>query len=314
MNTHRYKLCLTGLHENRGQIKASSLRRVLDALIKTAERATRLLVTGEGIGRVPKRKWLDSTVDLTITGLESGSTVLDIEAPYLGETANEEFTQQVFWREPVRPDDTALDLAAFAIKEAGAVNSPGNRFDGAVLEAILKFRRAAGNSGVRYELVPQGSARGYFALDEYVCGRVNERLKSMMAPKAFVVSGRLDEIRYGGSGRFRLWLTEGRHLPGRLHPDFLDVEALRSLWGKRITVEGMVHFKANGHPRLIRARRVSRFAEGDGYFEEMPSMEISEAQGLTQTQERQARSANFMELWGSWPGDEPIDELLAQLD
>ena len=135
-----------------------------------------------------------------------------------------------------------------------------------------------------------------------------------MAPKAFIVSGRLDEIRYGGSGRFRLWLTEGAHLPGRLHPDFLDVEALRSLWGKRITVEGMAHFKANGHPRFIRARRVSRFAEGDGYFEEMPSMEISEAQGLTQTQERQARSANFMELWGSWPGDEPIDELLAQLD
>ena len=39
------------------------------------------------------------------------------------------------------------------------------------------------------------------------------------------------------------------HLPGRLHPDFLDVEALRSLWGKRITVEGMAAL-----PRLTDTR------------------------------------------------------------
>ena len=35
--------------------------------------------------------------------------------------------------------------------------------------------------------------------------------------------------------------------------------------------------------------------------------------GLTPAEERQARSADFMRLWGAWPGDEPIEELLAQL-
>ena len=73
MNTHRYKLCLTGLHENKGQIKASSLRRVLDALIKTAEsEPPRFLGHWRGYREgTETRKWLDSTVDLTITGLES---------------------------------------------------------------------------------------------------------------------------------------------------------------------------------------------------------------------------------------------------
>ena len=314
MNAHRYQLCLTGLHEHEGQIKALCLRSVMDALIKVAESATRFLATGEGGGRGRRPAWLQASIDFTIIGLNPGSTVLDIEAPHLGETAHQEFFGGESWPVQPRLDDTALDLAAYAIREVETGNSEGDRFDSAVLDAILKFRRAAGNSGVRYELVPQGSARGHFALDEYVCGRVNERLKSMMAPKAFIVSGRLDEIRYGGSGRFRLWLTEGAHLPGWLHPDFLDVEALRSLWGKRITVEGMVHFKANGHPRLIRARRVSRFVEGDGCFEETPSIDIPRSQGLTPSQESKVHSADFMELWGSWPGDEPIDELLAQLD
>ena len=314
MNTHRYQLCLTGLHEHQGQIKASHLRSVLDALIKMAESATRFLATGEGGRKGPRPGWLQASVDFTITGLNPGSTVLDIEAPYLGETAREEFFEGESRPEQPRFDDTALDLAAFAIEEAGAGNSQGERFDSAVLEAILKFRKAGGNTGVRYELIPQGSARGRFRLAENVCVRLNERLKSMVAPKAFVVSGWLDEIKYGGNRAFRLWLPEGRYLPGRLHPDFLNVEVLRPLWGQQITVEGMVHFKANGLPRFIQARRVSRFTEGDDCFEETPAIDIPRSQGLTPAQERQVRSSNFMDLWGSWPGDKPIDELLAQLD
>ena len=314
MNTHRYQLRLTGLHEHKGQIKALRLRSVLDALIKMAESATRFLATGEGGRRGPRPGWLQASVDFTITGLNPGSTVLDIEAPHLGETAHEEFFKGVSRPEQPRFDDTALDLAALAIEEAGAGNSQGDRFDGAVLDAILNFRSVGRDTGVSYELVPQGSARGRFRLAENVCVRLNERLKTIVAPKAFVVSGWLDEIKYGGDRGFRLWLPEGCHLPGRLHPDFLDIESLRPLWGKRITVEGMVHFKANGLPRFIKARRVSRFTEGDVCFEETPVMDIPKSQGLTPAQGRQARSSNFMELWGSWPGEEPIDELLAQLD
>ena len=101
MSTHRYRLCLTGLHEHKGQIKASSLRRVLDALIKMAESATRFLATGEGSRRGPRPGWLQASVDFTITGLNPGSTVLDIEAPHLGETAHEEFFKGESW--PERP-------------------------------------------------------------------------------------------------------------------------------------------------------------------------------------------------------------------
>ena len=313
MNTQRYQLRLSGLRENEGQIKAASLRLVLDAVLQTAARATRLLATGEGSRKGPKPRWLDASVDFTITGLNSGSTVLDIAAPHLGETAYEEFAQQEFWREQPRLDDTALDLAAFAIEEAGAAEPPGDRFDSAVLEGILKFKKATSTSDIRYELIPQGSARGRFVLDEHVCARVDEQLKSIPAPKAFIVSGRLDEIRHGAN-RFRLLLGQGLQLLGRLHPDSLDTEVLRPLWGKPTTVEGMVHFKANGQPRLIEARRMSGCAEGDGVFEEIPSVEKTEKQSLVMTQGGRARSIDPIVLAGAWPGDEPIDELLAQLD
>ena len=176
---------------------------------------------------------------------------------------------------------------------------------------FLCLKKAAGASG--YELIPQGSARGRFVLNEHVCARVEERLKSIPDPKAFIVSGKLDEIRYGG-GRFRLLLGQDSPMLGRLHPDSLDIEALRPLWGKPTTVEGMVHFKVNGQPRLIEAHRMSGYTEGDGVFEEMPSVEKSENQALVMAQSGRARSADPIELAGAWPGDESIDELMALLD
>ena len=173
--------------------------------------------------------------------------------------------------------------------------------------------KVSGNPGIRYELISQGSEHGNFVLDDSSCTRIEAQLTEIPTPRAFIVSGRLDKIEHG-AGRFRLLVNQDSSLLGRLDPDSLDVETLRPLWGKQITVEGMVHFKANGQPRLIEARRISRCVERDAIFEEMPAAEIPRSRGMTPDQEKQARSFDPMELWGTWPGDESIEELLADLD
>lgn len=148
---------------------------------------------------------------------------------------------------------------------------------------------------------------------------IEERLHLIPAPRAFVVSGRLDEIGHG-LGRFRL-LMDGGSLPGRLDRSHPDVELLRPLWGKLATVQGIVHFKSNGQARLIEARRISAHVEGDTIFETMPEAEIGVRTLADAGMERRSsplgramRRVDPMILWGTWPGDEPIEELLAQLD
>ena len=318
MNTKYYQFRLSGLREADGRIRATSLRRTVDALLKTTERATRLLATGEGSGRGQKPNWLKKATDLTITGLKPGSTILDLEAPTLRETACEVFGLQELWPEQTTNDrasldDTSLDLASLAIREAQEDDPPGDRFDSSVLEAILDFRKITGSSGIRYELISQDSEHGNFVLDESSCARIEARLMEIPPPRAFIVSGRLDKIEYD-VGRFRLRVSRDSPLLGRLDPDSLNVEALRPLWGKQITVEGMVYFKVNGQPRLIEARRIGSHTERDVIFEEMPAAEIPGARGMTPDQKKQARSFDPMELWGTWPGDESIEELLADLD
>ena len=316
MHAKRYQLRLGGLPGAAGQVRAATLTRVVEALLETAKRATRLLATGEGTGRGKAPRWLQEAADFTLTGLKPGSTILDIEAPTLRESAYEVFAIQdllVNRTETCRPslDDTALDLASLAIREAQEDDPAGERFDGAVLEAILGFRNTAG--GVRYEMTSRTSAHGNFLLDDSACARIEERLNSIPSSRAFIVSGRLDRIEHDAA-KFRLIVDRSAPLLGKLSGEALDVELLRSLWGEQTTVAGMVHFKHNGQPRLIEARRIRRYKERDSLFQEMPSAEVSTRGVLTREETRKGRTADFMELWGTWPGEEPLDELLAQLD
>ena len=311
MKTERYQLKISGLREGNGQIKVTTLRRVMDALLATAERATRLFATGVGVGKGARPQWLSSAIDFTITGLESGSTTIQLEAPKLGDTAREQFAQEDLWRKQPSIDETALDLVAQSVNETQLDNPVGDYFDSSVLEAILKFGKAAGVAGVRYELVPQGAAHGHFALDDNACAGVKDRLSDI--PRAFIVSGRLDEIKHG-NGRFRLVVGQGSALLGRVDPTSLDVEALRPLWGKHATVEGIVHFKVNGQPRLIEARRISGHQGGDNVFEEVPTVDVSDSRGLFPAPRKEVNAFDPIELAGAWPGDEPIEHLLAQLD
>lgn len=313
MKTQRYKLRISGLREVEGQIKALTLSRILLALLATAERTTRLLATGTGSGRGAKPRWLDATIDFTITELTSGSTMFGIEAPQLRETARKQFAQADLWSKQPSLDDTALDLVARSIHETQMDDPAGDYFDSSVLDAILKFRKAGGVKGVRYEMIPQDAAHGKFALDDATCANARARLENIPAPRSFVVSGRLDEIRHG-NGRFRLLVDKKSALLGRLDAASLDVEALRSLWGKQTTVEGIVHFKANGQPRFIEARRIGDRLEGDSVFEGMPSVESQKSQELFPLQHNRIGAFDPIDLAGSWPGNEPIDELLAQLD
>ncbi len=314
MSTQHYQLRLEGLEEASGQIKAAELHKVLGALLKTAERTTRLLATGEGSSQGARPGWLEASIDFTITGLETGSTILEIDAPLLSETAHDQFSQTEFWRETPQPTDTALDLAALAIDEAQSEGSSSERFDASVLDAVLDFQKAVQSANICYKMCSTSNARGSFELSETSFVRIAERKRQLPAPKAFMVSGKLDEIKHS-AGRFRLFLPNGQKLLGRIHPEFLQGESLRGLWGKDVTVEGMVHFKANGQARLIDARKLGEKVEGDDLFEALPSVADPHSQSdLFPDFSGTAKKDDPMILWGSWPGEEPLEELMAELN
>lgn len=309
-----YQLRVTGLSESGGTIRVSHLVKALGALEKTARRATSLLATGGGTAKGRRSAWLADATDFKITGLKAGSTVFEVAALPLVAAAPDRFAQPDLWSDNSNAHATALDLAARAIEEAKEPNSDGDWFDSAVLEAISAFPISKDAPEVSYALSPVRASKRHrsFVLDRYAKQRIEERLKTIPASRAFVVSGTIDEVKYLSKG-FRLTLPDKSHILGRLVAA-AAVESLRPLWGRPATVEGTVHFKASGRPRLIEARTVMAQVPGDAIFRELPVADALFVGEQGRVRLGPADSINLDRIANKWPGDESIDELMEMLD
>lgn len=316
MKSRTYTLRGRGLESRDGEIRWTALGEVLGRLRRVAERVARLRATGVSSAVGARPRWLEATLDFTVTGLGGGSTVLRCRAPCLGETAREQFGRRRPWSEfePPDLDDTALDLAGEAIRSLDSESSPGAtsdaRYDRPVIEAIVAFGKAGGVPGVGCTLARDGSAGPSFVWNDAVRARAERRLERLPSAQAYVVTGRLDRIRHR-DGRFRLRLRDGRSLSGHLDPAKIEVEALR---GREATVTGMVHFRPDGAPRAIVAGHLAPYTAADEIFEPLPRSALPGSSVITPEFERLASEFDWDRIRGVWPGDETIEELLDRLD
>ena len=125
--------------------------------------------------------------------------------------------------------------------------------------------------------------------------------------------GRLDAIEHE-SGKFELVLDQGGGLTGRLKPDALDSQVLSALQGQQVTVMGTVRFAPAGQLQFVEARGMTARVSGDDVFDELPSADAGKPWGALPGPSRSDDSARPRDLVGAWPGDEPVEELLALLD
>ena len=53
---------------------------------------------------------------------------------------------------------------------------------------------------------------------------------------------------------------------------------------------------------------------GDDVFEKVPTVDVEDSQDLLPDPWKEAKEFDPIQLAGAWPGNEPIEQLLAQLD
>lgn len=304
-----YDLRLAGLPSPPGHIRAAHCVRVLEALRLAAERAVRLRVSGEGAAPGRKPGWLRAATDLTVTGLGHGSTVIRIEAPRVRPHVGPSLFDT-----SETPEDTCLDLVTDAVLAARANRSDASTLDAAVLEALRKMSVAVDHPEASWTLTARRRGRGGFRVDPSLDASAEAMLRAIPAPRADIVTGLLDTARHG-KGSFRLVLDHGATLAGSLVPG-LEGEALRPLWGKPVTMFGTVRFRPDGRPQAVEVRRVAERQPADDVFAEGPAPEgdaLLRPLGRSVSR-RQVAFARLDDLVGTWPGDEPIEDLLTQLD
>ena len=307
----KYKFKLQGLNTPAGTISIRALKDLVDIVIESSERGLRLAVQGESVKRGKIPAWLARSLDFTVTGLEKGSTTLVIEARRLGETAPEQIKQQDLWYSKPQPEDTALTLLSRSVKEAVSENLESTAYDKGVLDGLLSFESFFKTFGDKLVMQAPSRPAENFTLSCNELERVRRLKADTPEPTALVISGQFDMIQHS-TRRFHLLLSNGHVIPGTIDPDILNVENMRDFWGKKVTIKGMVHFNPGRKVRLLEAQTIKPAEEGEEIFEKMPAPPKPVALFDSDLHKLSVGPA-LEEIWGKWPGDEPIEELLSAL-
>ena len=307
----KYKLKVDGLQTLDGTISIRALKLLVDSLSEIAERSLRLAVQGESIKRGPIPNWLARSLDFTVTGLKKGSTTILLEAPELGDTAAEQIIQQDLWYSKPTPADTALSLVSRSVKDAVSEDVESLAYDKGVLEGLLSFESFFKSFGNK--LIVQSSARPAedFQLSCKELDRVREFKAEIPEPIAMVISGQFDVIQHSRK-KFYLVLSNHEVIPGTIDPEIINVEQMREFWGKKVTIKGTVHFRPDRRVRLLEAQTIKLIEAGEEVFDRSPVSPKAVPLFDSEIQKLSVAPA-LKEIWGQWPGDEPIDELLAAL-
>jgi hypothetical protein len=309
----KHTLKLLGGPRDTLRVPAEVLLEVVGALLDGARLATRFLVDGESVRKGPRPAWLDQACALEVTGLRAGSAIVEIEAPTLakalGTGAARLHPLPLFVESAARVDveqQSAVDCFAEVLAAVMSDERDQVFADRALLDACVRFARAGswGFDGV--ELGGLGH-RGPIVLRAGDIERIELLRDETPAPRAVRIAGTLDTISATKTDVL-LTLPGGEQVPARLEAH--DPEWLKVLFGQRVVISGIAHFRPSGRLLVVAAEHLAPARAEDALFEEAPSGKPARAVAAVLPQEEGCGVSAF---FGTWPGDETEAELLEQL-
>ncbi len=307
----KYKFRIKGLGSPNGTISIRALKELVDLVLDCSERGLRLALQGESVKRGRLPAWLTKSLDFTVTGIEKGSTAVVVDAPPLGQTAATLIQQQDLWYTTPTAEDTALSLLSRSVRDTVSENADSNAYDTGMLEGLLGFEDFFKKFAKEIVLESPERPQEGFSLGCAELERVRRLKEETPEPAAFVLSGEFDLIQHSNR-KFQLRLSNGQIVQGTVNPEHLGPEDMRQFWGKKVTLKGTVHFRPGRKVRLIEAEVIKPAEEGEEVFDRMPTppkpMPLFESDVLGFN-----AAPALQDIWGKWPGDESIEDLLAAL-
>jgi len=290
------------------------LQEAFGALLEGMARATRYAVEGHSTrtGRPPS--WMDAALQVDVTGLKPGSAALYLEAYTLGESVPDLFSKDD-QADLLRQDQvdstiagsTPLDLFVATLSDALGGDSNDMAIDRKLLDSCVRLGASLGYgfTGIRFNgLRGRGGNLTINAADF-------ERLKDVRdqtpAPEKVRVSGKLDTIS-DSKPEVLIRMADETIVMARLEQTNLGRR--QELWGQQVVLSGLGHFSMSGKLLRMDAESLQPAGGGDKMFERTPRPRLQQRLLPTLVTDDKPRMS---ELYGTWPGDETEEELLAML-
>ena len=311
MNYVDYKITISGLKAKKGTIPISILKQVLDAILDSSEKILRLCVEGSSRKRGKVPKWLSEAVDFNLTGLEEGSTVLAFEAPYICDINPSYFAQRKLWIDRITEDDTAISLLKKTIHDISEDNLESVYLDGGVLKSMQSFKHVFRGNVKELEITSTRQTRDNMIILDSSVNKIDKLKFDTPEPRMTVLSGFFNVIEHSPR-RFQLRMDDDKTVIGELESSGLGREDMRKFWGQKVTVKGIAHFRPSGKVHFIETKMIRNSQSGDEILEQIPSVQTQFSFPEKVLDDFNAGSA-LKKIWGKWPGDESIEELVETL-
>lgn len=270
----------------------------------------RYLVDGISTKRGKIPEWLSKSINYTFTGLEEGSTQLNIIAPNVKDTILS-LNQQIdiFEEDTNYLDTTAISLLSKSFDDISKRKTDSKYIEYGVLKSMTNFGLFTEQYANSAEIVNVNETSEKISINKEQIKLVSDYLKRIPSPEKRFVSGSFNQIEHKKMS-FQLIQDNNKKIRGEIIPNSINKEIMRELWGKKVTLKGTIFYKPSGDIQFIEAEMIKPFEEKDSILCFKESKE-----GVYELKSSLSKSPNWIDrIWDKWPGDENIKDLLNELN
>lgn len=297
-----FEIRLIGNRETGATIDGAVLRDVLDSLLEGVRRAVRLRVEGRSSAPGTAPRWLSEAGKFRVLGFREGSTVIDLDAPVVGEALADRGGLGPLFEEP-DPHATGMGWYRDVLEDALRADRDSDRFDAGLLDAVVGWHRVLSHGVARIEFSNGGPS--VTSIDAQGLQQAASLIRSTPPPQRVRVAGWLEAIRHS-TRAFVLTLADKTEVRG-VAPQ-VPVESLRQLFGRKAYVDGLAHFRPNGHVARLEAEQIAPAGEDFEAWSQAPEPlfgpEVQPAPRVPQ-----GPRSGLNAIFGQWPGDESDEEI-----
>jgi hypothetical protein len=261
-------------------------------------------------GRRPA--WLDRAADVRFVGFRSDdNTVLNFEAPTLGDAAEEIYAQSSLFPElesKPSPEDTGFDVLGDVIAEVDRKNADSGHFDPPLLNRISRFQKVFSKRSpfTEFDITSRRYSNENAAR---ITSNTVEAAKSLLgrtpAPQRVRIVGQLVGLE-ASTLRFSVLLDSGEKVIGVFGD--LHMDTINDFWRKRVVVLGTAVYRASGRLLRVDAEAIKPGEGESAIFSQMPAPPSAKLD-ISKFRKPQGLRSGIAAIVGKWPGDESDEDI-----
>jgi hypothetical protein len=314
VKTIKHIIRLQGFDLDNGKISFSLLAKLNDRLIRLSESTLLSFVEGNStIKRGRQADWLSRSLDFQLSGIEQGSTILEIQAPVLKDTIPS-MQIPMFGDQTVEDvvKNSALGLGIVAFNQALSGKLDSSLLDKNLLKEMREFGGLLNNAGSSIEFGVDKKGKLLKLKKESIekIKSIEEKTPASIKTK---VTGVLDMLKNSNQ---QLEIIAGEKRIRAILSDKLGMDKLKDFFGSHVTVTGTAHYNPLGHITSLEITKFEKADKKETYFEQLPKplFEETDLKRVAEQQRYKGYSPEKVKkITTGLDVDESLEELLAAL-